>query len=129
MKPICGVLPTLTIGIALVSSAFAAAPANSEVRQSMIVTTDWLAKHLSDDSLVLLQVGERKDYDAEHIPGAQFIQLSDISTPRGQGWILELPSVDQLKATFENQSLAARRGYVRQLYELRAGNMFGVVIF
>ncbi len=101
MKPICGVVPTLTIGIALVSSAFAAAPANSEVRQSMIVTTDWLAKHLSDDSLVLLQVGERKDYDAEHIPGAQFIQLSDISTPRGQGLILELPSVDQLKATFE----------------------------
>jgi len=101
MKPICGVLPTLTIGIALVSSAFAAAPANSEVRQSMIVTTDWLAKHLNDDSLVLLQVGERKDYDAEHIPGAQTIQLSDISTPRGQGLILELPSVVQLKATFE----------------------------
>ncbi len=101
MKPICGVLLTLTIGIALVSSAFAAASANSEVRQSMIVTTDWLAKHLNDDSLVLLQVGERKDYDAEHIPGAQFIQLSDISTPRGQGLILELPSVDQLKATFE----------------------------
>ena len=101
MKPICGVLPTLTIGIALVSSAFAAAPANSEVRQSMIVTTDWLAKHLNDDSLVLLQVGERNDYDAEHIPGAQTIQLSDISTPRGQGLILELPSVVQLKATFE----------------------------
>jgi len=101
MKPICGVLPTLTIGIALVSSAFAAAPANSEVRQSMVVTTDWLAKHLNDDSLVLLQVGERKDYDAEHIPGAQTIQLSDISTPRGQGLILELPSVVQLKATFE----------------------------
>ena len=51
----------------------------------MIVTTDWVAKHLNDKSLVLLQVGDRKEYDAAHIPGAQFIQTSDISTPRGQG--------------------------------------------
>ena len=67
----------------------------------MIVSTDWLAKHLKDGSLVLLQVGEKKEYETAHIRGAQFIQLSDISTPRGQGLILELPSVEQLKSTFE----------------------------
>jgi thiosulfate/3-mercaptopyruvate sulfurtransferase len=67
----------------------------------MIVSTDWLAKHLNDEGLVLLQVGDKKEYDAAHIAGAQFIQTSDISTPRGQGLILELPPVDQLKATFE----------------------------
>jgi thiosulfate/3-mercaptopyruvate sulfurtransferase len=67
----------------------------------MIVSTDWLSKHLSDDSLVLLQVGDKKEYDDAHIPGAQFIQLVDISTPRGTGLILELPPVDQLKTTFE----------------------------
>ena len=106
MKPICGVLPTLTIGIALVSSAFAAAHANSEVRQSMIVTTDWLAKHLNDDSLVLLQVGERKDYDAEHIPGAQTIQLSDISTPRGQGLYSDRvsPRISRTAASYASPS-------------------------
>jgi len=71
------------------------------VRESMIVSADWLARHLNDDGLVLLQVGDKKEYDAAHIPGAQFIQTSDISTPRGQGLILELPPVDQLKATFE----------------------------
>src|SRR6266404_7690211 len=71
------------------------------VRESMIVSADWLAKHLNDDSIVLLQVGDKKEYDAAHIPGAQYIQTSDISTPRGQGLILELPAVDQLKATFE----------------------------
>ena len=38
---------------------------------------------------------------SSHIPRAQFIQLADISTPRGQGLTLELPPVDQLKATFE----------------------------
>src|SRR5437660_820155 len=75
-------------------------PAVGKVKESLIVSTDWLAQHLKDDSLILLQVGERKEYDAEHIAGAQFIQLADIST-RAQGLILELPPVDQLKAAFE----------------------------
>jgi thiosulfate/3-mercaptopyruvate sulfurtransferase len=76
-------------------------PVECKVRESMIVSTDWLSKHLNDASLVLLHVGDKKEYDAAHIPGAQFIQLSDISAPRGQGLILELPSVEQLKAAFE----------------------------
>jgi thiosulfate/3-mercaptopyruvate sulfurtransferase len=46
-------------------------------------------------------VGDKAEYEAGHIPGAQFIALADISTPRGQGLALELPPVDQLKATFE----------------------------
>jgi len=74
---------------------------SGNVKESLIVSTEWLGEHVKDDSLALLQVGERREYDAEHIPGAQFIQLSDISTPRGQGLILELPAVDQLKASFE----------------------------
>jgi|SRR2546426_1229630 len=90
----------LTI-ITLVLAIGMTAQGQVKVRESMIISTDWLAKHLNDDSLVLLQVGDKKEYDAAHIPGAQFIQTSDISTPRGQGLILELPSVDQLKATFE----------------------------
>jgi thiosulfate/3-mercaptopyruvate sulfurtransferase len=79
---------------------------HGKVRTSMIVSTEWLAKHLNDKSLVLLQVGDRKEYDAAHIPGAQFIQTSDISTPRGQGLILELPPLEQLKATFEKLGIS-----------------------
>ena len=75
--------------------------AQAKVRESMIVSTEWLAKHLNDEGLVMLQVGDKKEYDAAHIPGAQYIQPSYISTPRGQGLILELPPVDQLKANFE----------------------------
>ncbi len=75
--------------------------AQPKVRDSMIVTTEWLANHISDDGLVLFQVGDKKEYEAAHIKGAQYIQTSDISTPRGSGLILELPPVDQLKATFE----------------------------
>ncbi|HSS21382.1 MAG TPA: sulfurtransferase [Pyrinomonadaceae bacterium] len=93
--------------VALIVSALAlsvqAKPATPDehVRDSMIVSTEWLAKHLNDSSLVLLQVGDKDEYTAAHIPGAQFIQLADISTPHGQGLMLELPAVAQLKAAFE----------------------------
>lgn len=73
----------------------------SDIRRSLIVSTEQLAQHLKDDSLVLLHVGEKDEYKAAHIPGAQFIQLADISTPRGQGLALELPAVAQLQTTFE----------------------------
>jgi thiosulfate/3-mercaptopyruvate sulfurtransferase len=87
-------------GVTLLAGATQAKMA-SKVNDSMIVSTDWLAKHLNDDSLVLLQVGDQAEYTAAHIPGAQFIQMTDISTPRGQGLTLELPPIEQLKATFE----------------------------
>jgi len=76
------------------------------VRQEMIVSTEWLAKHLNDDSLVLLQVGEKNEYSAAHIPGAEYMALEDISTPRGEGLALELPSIAQLKTTFEKLGIS-----------------------
>lgn len=91
----------LAVAVFWISFSSPAAAKTPRVRQSMIVSTDWLARHLKDKSLVLLQVGDKKEYDAAHIPGAQFIQMSDISTPRGQGLILELPPVEQLKDTLE----------------------------
>jgi thiosulfate/3-mercaptopyruvate sulfurtransferase len=72
-----------------------------KVNESLIVSTEWLAKHLGDETLVLLQVGEKDEFTAAHIPRAQLIQTADISTPRGKGLTLEMPPVDQLKATFE----------------------------
>jgi len=91
----------MLIGLASSFQASAQMQPKSAIRKSLIVSTQWLAQHLKDDSLVLLQVGEKDEYTAAHIPGAQFIQLSDISTPRGQGLALELPDTAQLKTTFE----------------------------
>lgn len=70
-------------------------------RESMLVTVDWLSEHLTDPSLVLLQIGEKKDYDAAHIRGAQYLEYHDISTPHGTGLMLELPPVSQLVSVFE----------------------------
>lgn len=90
--------------IAIVALALAPLVAKAQttprVNESLIVTTDWLAKHLNDESLVLLQVGEKDEYTTAHIPRAQFIQVADVST-RGQGLSVELPSVEQLKTTLE----------------------------
>ena len=69
--------------------------------EPMLVTVDWLAEHFNDPSLVLLQIGEKRDYDRGHIPRAQFLEYESISTPHGQGLMLELPPVDQLVSVFE----------------------------
>lgn len=99
------VLVSLGIVVAIVLAgalqAVASVGGDPQVRKSLIVSTGWLAQHLEDDALVLLHVGEKDEYAAGHIAGAQFIQLSDISTPRGEGLALELPAAAQLKTTFE----------------------------
>jgi thiosulfate/3-mercaptopyruvate sulfurtransferase len=66
---------------------------------AMLVTTTWLAEHLNDKSIVILNIGQRAAYDAGHIPGARFVEMSSIST--GQPLMLELPPVEKLKGAFE----------------------------
>ena len=96
----------LPLLLALLLTTLAPARANSPKktpadREPMLVSVDWLAGHLNDPSLVLLQIGEKRDYDKGHIPGAQFLQYDSISTPHGQGLMLELPPVEQLVSVFE----------------------------
>src|SRR2546428_8492483 len=87
----------------------AANPASAG-REPMLVTVDWLADHLNDPSLVLLQIGDKKDYDKGHIPGAQFLEYESISTPHNHGitLMLELPPVEQLVSVFERLSVSNR---------------------
>ena len=55
---------------------------------------------------MLIHVGKKEEYDAEHLPGAQFLALMDISTPRGSGLSLELPSVEKLDSVFEAMGIS-----------------------
>ena len=52
-------------------------------RAELLVSPDWVAARLQDPSLVLLHVGERPEYDREHLPGARFVSLRDISREAG----------------------------------------------
>lgn len=81
----------------------AAAPA---VRSDMLVSTTWLAAHLKDSNLVILQVSrDRNAYDAGHIPGARFLALSDIVVTR-DGILNELPPAAALKDVLERAGVS-----------------------
>jgi thiosulfate/3-mercaptopyruvate sulfurtransferase len=76
------------------------------------VSTVWLAEHLRDPNLVLLHVGDRKEYDREHIPGARFVDLDDISVSNHDhvhdsgGLMLEMPQPDSLRAQLERLGIS-----------------------
>jgi thiosulfate/3-mercaptopyruvate sulfurtransferase len=70
----------------------------------VVVSTEWLARHLKDPNLVLLHVGEKKEYDAGHLPGARFVRLDDISVSshdHENGLMLEMPEPDSLRARLQ----------------------------
>jgi thiosulfate/3-mercaptopyruvate sulfurtransferase len=76
--------------------------ADTSVHSELLVGTDWLASHLNDPKVIVLQAGhDRSDYDKEHIPGSRFLSSNDFTTGH-QGLMVELPSVERLKQTFED---------------------------
>jgi thiosulfate/3-mercaptopyruvate sulfurtransferase len=87
---------------AFLSPAVSAQTAGANSNSEYFVTTQWVADHLKDPSLVLLAVGEKSDYDHGHIPGARYLDYEKISTPHGSGLMLELPRVEQLVKVFED---------------------------
>jgi thiosulfate/3-mercaptopyruvate sulfurtransferase len=86
--------------LALIATVVASAATAQSPRENLVVSTAWLEQHLNDSNLVLLHLGDRAEFDAKHIPGARYVQLSDISVsgPNAGGLSLELPNVDTLRA-------------------------------
>lgn len=69
---------------------------------SLLLSSAQLRERLTRGNVVVLHVGERADYNAEHIPGARYLPYEAISTPRGTGLMLELPAVATLDSLFES---------------------------
>lgn len=69
---------------------------------SLVVSTDWLAMHANDASVVLLHI-DRGDstYRAGHIPDARFVPYAALSV-EVNGIRTELPPPDSLRALFES---------------------------
>jgi thiosulfate/3-mercaptopyruvate sulfurtransferase len=75
--------------------------AGLKVRSEMLVSTDWLAKHINDRDVFVIHVGpERKLFDEGHIPGARFLSSKEILTTRNSV-ANELPAVADLQKVFE----------------------------
>ena len=70
-------------------------------RQSMVVSTAWLADHLKDPNLVIFAVGDQSDYDQGHIPGAQYLDyMATHEMTSADGLTLELPPMADLADLF-----------------------------
>ena len=80
--------------------AFSATGAQSRA-DSLIVSTDWLSRHLHDKSVVILHVvHDTVDFAMGHIPGARELSYIAFTTTRDSIGT-ELPSVDELRTVFE----------------------------
>ena len=70
-------------------------------KDSMLVSTAWLAQHLNDTNLVILSVGDKSEYDAGHIPGARWIDYHETHAMTGaNGLSVELLPMPQAAEVF-----------------------------
>ncbi len=86
-----------------------AAPAvESYAHPEVLVDTDWVQAHLDDPSVRLIDLSNKQeDYDAGHLPGATYVNLSaDLTNPEDptQGQIL---TQDQLSALLSHLGITA----------------------
>ena len=67
----------------------------------MIVNSAWLAGHLQDPNLIVLAVGDEKEFASGHIPGARFLDYMEthyMTSPAGL--TLELLPMAELERNF-----------------------------
>jgi thiosulfate/3-mercaptopyruvate sulfurtransferase len=104
------------LGALLAAGAFvvvagpqAASAQGGSSRARMLVSADWLKTHGADKDLVVFYVGNRKDYDAGHIPGAEFVALQSLAATPGEGALtLEMPKADDLRAKLQALGVSDR---------------------
>jgi thiosulfate/3-mercaptopyruvate sulfurtransferase len=94
--------------ILLVLTCLIATAAFGSPRQNLVVDAAWLKAHLADPDLVLLHVGDKKEYEAAHIPGARFVSQQDISVSdhSGKGLMLEMPAAEDLRHRLEGLGIS-----------------------
>ena len=85
--------------LALLAVAFGlwSASAYAQTAATLLVDPAWLAAHLSDRDLVILHVGRKPEYDAEHIRGARLISDADVTVSVGGG-MYDLPPYGDLRS-------------------------------
>ena len=73
----------------------------------MLVSTEWLAKNLSDPSVIVIVV-DRNDsaYKAGHVPGARYLPYVTLGQTV-DGIQLELPSPDSIRNLFESAGVSS----------------------
>jgi thiosulfate/3-mercaptopyruvate sulfurtransferase len=76
-------------------------------RETMVVSTGWLADHLNDPNLVIFSIGDESDYDQGHIPGAQYLDyMSTHDMTSAAGLSVELLPMPTNAKLFGNKGVS-----------------------
>lgn len=91
------ILLVASLLLVITGGSFAQKPAHPE----MLVSTEWLAAHLKDPNLVVLEFAEsEKAFASGHVPGAQMVPADRLFINKN-GVKSELPPVEELVKLFE----------------------------
>ena len=89
-----------TSKLATIGLCIALAPAGAQ-QTALVVTTEWLAGHLSDPDVVVIQAGGRQpDPKTERIPGTRYVPYNGFAPGS------ELPSPDSLRSLFSRAGVS-----------------------
>ena len=108
-KLLSRVVVALCCAVCLTFSASTSQAQKADARSKLLVTPAWLAQHINDPDLVLLQVGDAEEYMNEHIPRARFASLRSISRPdthEDNALHLEMLSADALRTALEKLGIS-----------------------
>ena len=89
--------------ISLLLAILLSAPLHAQ----LLVSTDWLQAHRFDKRIVIVEIGDRASYEAQHVAGARFIALNDLLIDR-DGTPNELPEIPALERTFAAAGIGDR---------------------
>ena len=92
-----------------VLAAVFASPVSAQPAPSLVVSPDWLAAHLHDPDLVLLQVGTEETYKRGHIPGARFGDWMTLHLMGGdpKALSLEMPPAAELHDALQDMGISS----------------------
>jgi thiosulfate/3-mercaptopyruvate sulfurtransferase len=97
-----GSSPYRHVLVACALSMTTAAAAWGQSNGPSLVTPAQLEPMLADRSVVLLHVGDKAEYDVEHLPGARHVETRAIAAaPQEGGLTLQLPAPADLEARLE----------------------------
>jgi thiosulfate/3-mercaptopyruvate sulfurtransferase len=92
------------LSLGLIAGCLTQSTQAQSTREQLLVSPAWLSEHLKDPKLVLLQVGIMDgptEFAKGHIPGARYIDMSDISLSsmnHKDSLMLELLATDELRS-------------------------------
>ena len=102
-------------------------PEKPFTNQHLLVSTEWLADHLSDPDLCLVEVTTPgAGYIFGHIPGAVYLNLGEVLTGRASGIPSTVGPLDEVAAALVKLGLAPERQVVvyDEIGGPRAGHAF-----